>query len=241
MPLKNGNDSSKFTAALRENKNCYASHVQREIIVALANQNILQNAFFLTGGTALAVFYLHHRRSNDLDLFTIAPTDLSEIDFSLKSIWKNSYVKIKQSPNFLSVLLQEVKLDFVIDPLSLQEERQRFLLDSNTFLMVDSIRNIGSNKFCTIVSRVEPKDFIDFYFVNRKFTSAFLAAIYEDARKKDAIFDDPPTVAYQIEQGINLIQRNADLLPHLLVEFDLNDFYKFYRDVADWIYRKIEN
>jgi len=62
-------------------------------------ENTLQNTFFLTGGTALAVFYLHHRRSNDLVLFTLAPTDLSEIDFSLKSIWKNSYVKIKQSPN----------------------------------------------------------------------------------------------------------------------------------------------
>src|SRR5579872_5517939 len=29
--------------------------------------------FFLTGGTALAAFYLHHRLSDDLDLFTEAP------------------------------------------------------------------------------------------------------------------------------------------------------------------------
>jgi predicted nucleotidyltransferase component of viral defense system len=70
----------KFTATLKEDKNCYASLAQREIIVELIKHNILKDDFFLTGGTALSVFYLHHRRSNDLDFFTLKPIDLSEID-----------------------------------------------------------------------------------------------------------------------------------------------------------------
>ena len=105
----------KFTVTLKENKNCYASPAQREILIKLINHNILEEQFFLTGGTALSVFYLHHRRSNDLDFFTLKQTDLSEIDFGIKTIGKNSYTKIKESPNFLSVLIQNVKIDFVID------------------------------------------------------------------------------------------------------------------------------
>jgi predicted nucleotidyltransferase component of viral defense system len=36
--------------------------------------------FFLTGGTALAAFYLHHRLSVDLDLFTLDDLALQETD-----------------------------------------------------------------------------------------------------------------------------------------------------------------
>lgn len=85
MQPKNGKGSLKFIATLDENKRCYASTDQRDVIVSLINQGILGDNFFLTGGTALAVFYLHHRRSNDLDFFTLKPTDLSEIDFFLKT------------------------------------------------------------------------------------------------------------------------------------------------------------
>lgn len=35
-------------------------------------------SFFLTGGTALAAFYLHHRLSEDLDLFTLDDLALTE-------------------------------------------------------------------------------------------------------------------------------------------------------------------
>lgn len=240
MRPRNGNGSLKFTATLKENKNCYASATQREILMALVNKKVLGDNFFLTGGTALAVFYLHHRRSNDLDFFTLSSTDLSEIDFFLKSNWRNQYSKIKESANFLSALLKNVRVDFMIDPLSFDEEREKYFLDSNLFLLVDTAHNIVTNKFCTIASRIEPKDFIDFYFINRKLNISSLEGLYEDARKKDAIFDDPPTVAYQIEQGLNFIEKNPSLFPELLIDFSSDDFYRFYRESIDWIYRKIK-
>jgi predicted nucleotidyltransferase component of viral defense system len=231
----------KFTATIKEDKNCYASHTQREIILEFINHNILKDDFFLTGGTALSVFYLHHRRSKDLDFFTLTQIDLSEIDFNLKTIWKSSYTKIKESPNFLSALIQNVKTDFVIDPLSFEEEKEQYSFHANKFFLVDTIRNIFSNKFCAIVSRTEPKDFVDFYCINSKLKSDSLSLIYEDAQKKDAIFDDPPTVAYQIEQGIQFIQKNLDIFPELLIEFDFDNFSNFYHNIINWIYRKVEN
>jgi hypothetical protein len=222
-----------------ENKNCYASHIQREIITDLIHHDLLKDDFFLTGGTALSVFYLHHRKSNDLDFFSLKPSDLSEMDFSMKTIWKNKYAKIKESPQFLSVLIRQVKVDFVIDPLSFVETRERYYLSPQKFLLIDSIRNILSNKFCTIVSRTEPKDFIDFYGLNSALNLDSLASIYDDARLKDAIFDDTPTVAYQIEQGIQFLQKNPAIFPSLLIPFDRDNFFRFYQHLVDWLFKKM--
>ena len=38
--------------------------------LALFFTNAVADSFYLTGGTALARFYFHHRESIDLDLFT---------------------------------------------------------------------------------------------------------------------------------------------------------------------------
>ncbi len=230
----------KFTKTLKENNQCYATAFQREIILELIRHQILKTDFFLTGGTALAVFYLHHRRSNDLDFFCINSIDFSKIDFNLKAIRKNAYTKIKESPNFLSSLIQNVKVDFVFDPLSFKEDREKYYFSDEHFLLIDTIHNIFSNKFCTIASRIEPKDFIDFYFIQKQFKVKSLQSVYDDARLKDAIFDDPPTVAYQIESGINFLEKNPDILPSLLIDFDIQDFYQFYHDTVNWIYHKID-
>ena len=86
-------------AKIEENKNCYVSTEQRNILLKLATFPTIEEYFFLTGGTCLAVFYLHHRISDDLDLFTYVPLDLSEIDFWIKTVWGT-----RETP-FLSELL----------------------------------------------------------------------------------------------------------------------------------------
>ncbi|MCK4470303.1 MAG: nucleotidyl transferase AbiEii/AbiGii toxin family protein, partial [Anaerolineae bacterium] len=42
--------------------------------------------FFLTGGTALAAFHLHHRISDDLDLFTLDVEALADVDREIESL-----------------------------------------------------------------------------------------------------------------------------------------------------------
>lgn len=177
---------------LVENRSCYATPVQREVLLRLITNPLIEQAFFLTGGTALSVFYLHHRLSNDLDLFTLESLDLAEIDFWIKRVWLQESSKIREGPNFLSFLIKEVKVDLVIDPLSNREEREKIEIDNAHHLMVDTINNIASNKFCAIVSRIEPKDFIDFYYIRQKFAKPSMVQIYEDAKKKEGLFDDPP-------------------------------------------------
>ena len=165
------------------------------------------------------VLHLNHRLSDDLDFFTLRPLDLGEIDFWIRTQWPKAAVKIKEGPQFLSLLIREVRVDFVVDPLS-----------------IDTIKNMLSNKLCAVVSRTEPKDFIDFYMILKAFPNVEIEEMYELSRMKDAIFDDPPTVAYQLEAGIAFIRENPSLVPKMLKQIDWEDFFEFYKNVAKWIY-----
>jgi len=62
--------------------------------------------------------------------------------------------------------------------------------------------------------------------------------VYNDARNKDAIFDDPPTAAFQIEQGWRQIQADTSLFPKLTDEIDPRNLDSFYRHLINWIYSK---
>lgn len=227
-------------AKLQENKRYYASPAQREVLLNLISHPVIESSFFLTGGTALCVFYLHHRVSDDLDFFTLTPLDFAEIDFWIRSIWTNKCSKIKEGPNFLSFLVNETKVDFVIDPLSNKEERQKVLFENGHYLPIDNIYNIVSNKFSAVVSRVEPKDFIDFYFISKVFPKMRLEDIYKDAKKKDAIFDDPPTAAFQLEEALSGLRESVAILPESKKEFDMLDLMEFYKGIASWLYERIK-
>jgi predicted nucleotidyltransferase component of viral defense system len=221
---------------LKEDKNGYVSEAQREVLVQLVTHPVIEGSFFLTGGTALSVFYLNHRLSDDLDFFTLRPLDLGEIDFWIRTQWPKAAVKIKEGPQFLSLLIREVRVDFVVDPLSIDEKRETVMFENGKCLSIDTIKNMLSNKLCAVVSRTEPKDFIDFYMILKAFPNVEIEEMYELSRMKDAIFDDPPTVAYQLEAGIAFIRENPSLVPKMLKQIDWEDFFEFYKNVAKWIY-----
>ncbi|MBI5373894.1 MAG: nucleotidyl transferase AbiEii/AbiGii toxin family protein [Candidatus Schekmanbacteria bacterium] len=222
-----------------ENKDCYASKAQREVLLHLITNPDIEKTFFLTGGTALSVFYLHHRISNDLDFFTLEREQLSEIDFWIRREWVNECTKLKEGPHFLSLMIREVKVDFVIDPLSIAESRFKFHFENGHTLLLDTIDNIVSNKFCTLVSRTEPKDFIDFYFIQKMLNESNIEQIYKNAKKKDAIFEDVPTVAFQIEEGLKFLRDNERVIPLLTKSFSREDFYHFYDGLIKWLYKQV--
>ena len=71
-----------------------------------------------------------------------------------------------------------------------------------------------------------------------------LSPIYEAARKKEAVFDDPPTAAFQLEEGFGRLggakeQRMGAgaAFPRMLKPVDREDFRAFYEDLAAWLYR----
>jgi len=76
---------------LEENIECYSRPSQRDVLIRIIDNETIKNNFFLAGGTALSVFYLHHRTSIDLDLFTIKKVPLDEIYLWITRTWPKRY------------------------------------------------------------------------------------------------------------------------------------------------------
>jgi len=219
-----------------EDQGCYSSAGQRSILIELSRHPLVREHFFLTGGTALSVFYLHHRTSEDLDFFTVEKVDLSEISFWLRTVWPSEYSGVRTAPQFLSVLLRGVKVEFVIDPLSDRGGRDQASVGSESIL-VDSLGNIAANKLCTLVSRVEPKDFIDFYFLMQDVPGLEFESLLKSAQEREALLDDFPTAAYQLEQGFSFLRSHENLIPMLKRPVDLDTLSKFYAMIAGKLYQ----
>lgn len=223
----------------RESKSCYVSEGQREVLLKLITEPTIEEHFFLTGGTALSVFYLHHRTSNDLDLFSLQHVNISEIGFWIKAMWPGEIVTLRESPQLLSCLIRETKIDMVIVPLSVDEQRPSVIFENGHQVRIDTIRNIVSNKLCACVSRTEPKDYVDLYAIYKKMPEIEFETVYAMAKKKDAIFDDPPTAAFQLEEGMAFIKETPEMIPPLMTAFDYDDFLAFYEHLTMWIYERL--
>ncbi|MEK7127228.1 MAG: nucleotidyl transferase AbiEii/AbiGii toxin family protein [Patescibacteria group bacterium] len=185
--------------------------------------------FYLTGGTALSAFYLKHRDSKDFDFFTHEDCDFTVIDKILVTIAEttNSTVKTKVgSQTYTEIYLEEKcgkwvqRMDFVRDiPVRFGK------LKKVELVRIDSLENIASNKVCAIFGRLEPKDYIDLYFIVKN-TNLKLPQIFKLAQKKDLGLTEFH-FAYII-----LAAENMESFPIMKVPFDKGEFKKFYKKLS---------
>lgn len=131
-----------------------------------ANESICAN-FYLTGGTALAEFYLHHRLSEDLDFFSEREFDPQSISVVLKKIQAEAgitSIEYQRSFNrnlfFLHIGTEIIKTEFTYFPFSRLDETRKI---GN--LSVDSLIDIATNKLFTIYQNPRSRDFIDLYMI----------------------------------------------------------------------------
>lgn len=172
-----------------------------------------ERRFFLTGGSALGLFYLDHRRSYDLDLFTGDDVPGNEVQSLVESVAKEIGTEcraLRSAPGFHRFRLtrgeEKEVVDVVVDRApQIDPEKVSFGL-----IRVDTIREIIANKLTTLLSRAEMKDVVDLYFLE-KAGHDLLAAI-PDAQAKDGGWE--PAVVAMLLDGL----RTAELPPWLLKE-----------------------
>ena len=169
--------------------------LQDQVLTSLFRNNLGERGYYLTGGTALAEFYIHHRHSDDLDFFTRKQDRLDQ-DFThflnlLPSLGLTVTSKT-MSGDYLKLFVreegadqEELKIEFARDvPAQMAESLVR------EGIIVDSFEDIASNKICAILSRrpSEPKDYYDLYFILKEshFTLDYLIS---RAREKEALLD----------------------------------------------------
>jgi len=131
--------------------------------------------FYLAGGTALAL-QIGHRQSIDLDWFIQEQISIVQLKKSLSSL--GGLTIESEDEETLNCLLNGVKLSFFVYPYPLLFS----FIDFNGVKIADE-RDIACMKIDAISSRGSKKDFIDLYFLLRKYQLRDLLDLFDKKYK----------------------------------------------------------
>lgn len=159
------------------------SPLQRALLEAFFR---IESRFFLTGGAALAGFYLHHRPTLDLDLFTLDPVAFETGRRALEAAAAElgATVAVRQhAPGFERYMVagrgESVVVDLVLERVA-QACGAKKMIGS---ISVDPLAEILVNTLTTILSRAEERDLVDLLFLERhglKIEDALRPALEKD-------------------------------------------------------------
>lgn len=187
---------------------------QQLILDLISKQKDLINSFYLSGGTALAEYYLKHRLSEDLDFFSLEEVAPMNIQVSLKNIQdKAGITKIdfQQSFNrnlfFLHAEGGVIKTEFTYYPFTQIE--QPAVING---IKVDSLIDIAVNKTFTIYQQPSSRHFIDLYLIMKEKGWNF-----KDLIKKARIKFDSPIDPIQMGQQLLKASEALDY-PTMVIE-----------------------
>jgi len=138
--------------------------------VLLPSLGVFKRDFYLAGGTALAL-QIGHRVSVDFDFFTEKDFETDDLYERVQEAFGEA-VRTQESRNTLGVVVQDdVKISFMKYRYPLLD----VCLETEDLRLAPSI-DIGCMKLCTIVSRAELKDYVDLFFILKKFSLVTLLA-----------------------------------------------------------------
>ncbi len=197
----------------------------------------LGEKFFLGAGTALAAFYLHHRRSEDLDLFTLDQNlNFDEVNAEINKIGRRLNLTLTHhvsTPTFLQFIFETargepLKVDIIREiPVHFGDVRN---FDG---IIVDSLENIAVAKMLSVYGRFDGKDFVDLYFLIREKGFDF-DALLEQVKKK-----------YPGLNELYLAGNIADVkllpaLPEVLKPFEKEALVEFFQDLSRKLFQNLK-
>lgn len=210
--------------------------LQQRFIHLIAGEKTFQKNFYLTGGTALSAYYLKHRYSEDLDFFTCRPVDILAINVFLKKIKSLagiSKIDFEQSFNrnifFLHVKKDVLKAEFTYFPFEQIEPPIH-----RDGIAIDSIVDIAVNKAFTILQNPRSRDFIDLYFILKKYRKFTLEGLLKFARAKFDAQIDPLQLGTQFLKAKDILD-----LPRMLKKLDHNQWRGYFLKEAESLSKKI--
>lgn len=145
-----------------------------------------ERRFVLTGGGALVGYHLHHRTSDDLDLFAKPPARVDEarraIDAAAERLGA-TVESLRVYPDFVRLLVRRGDESAVVDLVIDRAPDVDAPSDVGNGVLVHTLREIAANKICALVGRAEVRDLIDLRAILAR--GIDLPTALADAEKKD--------------------------------------------------------
>lgn len=201
------------------------TNLQQSLIKELSQTN-LKDKFFLTGGTALSAFYLQHRYSEDLDLFTEIPKAVEEVLPVLKDIQKKIFISIEPRRTFetFTEIIVKSKEEFTILHFA-QDSPYRLkptIYNKDYEIYIDNPLDIACNKLSALFDRHDMKDFVDIYFIDKEIMK--FEEVYLHAKKKHIGLDE-----YWLCQALRYIN-DLTVLPRMIKPITLEELRDFFNE-----------
>lgn len=209
---------------------------QRNILELIRQDKDLCQNFYLTGGTALAEFYLKHRLSEDLDFFAEQEFDPQSISvFLKKNQAKIGFKKIDFQSSFNRNLFflylnnkEVIKTEFTFFPFPRIEKKT-----NKGCLLIDSLIDIAANKIFTIYQKPRSRDFIDLYLILKKSNWKI-----EDLIKKAKIKFDWHIDYLELGSKFLLVKKVKDY-PKMITKLDSSVWQDFFVSEAKKFKKKV--
>ncbi len=162
----------------------------------------------LVGGTALAL-QIGHRKSIDIDLFGTIKADNIAVSQELKKIGKLTI--IQNSKNINIYLINNIKVDIVNYPYPWLENVK---LEDD--ILLANINDIAAMKISAITGRGTKKDFIDLFFLLKRYTLKEILDFYVQKYDDASIFMALRSLSY-------FIDADEDEQPEMIISADWSE------------------
>ncbi len=211
--------------------------LQKEVLHILGKIQDISD-FYLTGGTALAEFYLGHRLSFDLDLFTIEEGLIVPFSYQVEKTLTTHRLQVQVVRRFSSYVEMiiygmgdSLRLDLALDtPFRFGKP-----LLSPYGVPVNDFEDLKAEKTLAFYGRAEPRDAVDLYFLLQKEN---LDNLMKLASQKDTGFD-----LYWFAIALQRVESFPDELEKwpvkMLIPFDPKALKKQFKEFALEILDKI--
>ncbi|SRR5258708_2621504 len=171
---------------------------------------------YLAGGTAIAL-QIGHRKSFDLDFFT--PTEFKENQWEQKFVQDWDFKIIQRDWQTLTGEIKNIKFSLFYYKYKLINQILKF-----KNISIASLEDLSAMKLDTIISRSTKRDFIDIYYLAKKFGMNKLFKFYEDK------YGNLEEKELMIKKALLYFdEADLDEMPNMLIDTDWNMVKKFFK------------
>jgi len=216
-------------------KGSILTSIQKRFLATVIKEPYLLKRYYFTGGTALSEFYLRHRISKDIDLFSEKEIHLPSIVKFVKKAAKNlSATEVRQERYlglytfFFKIKEEYFKVDFNYYPFPRIDKGKIW-----KGLEIDSLLDIAVNKIHTLYMKPRAREYVDLYFIFKK-TKYTLEDLVKFAKIKFDWHIDPLHLAQSFLEVLS-----ASDYPRVLLPFNKNIMQKFFLSKAKKLKKEI--
>lgn len=207
------------------------TELQRRFLELVLKEDYLLKNYYWTGGTVLSEFYLHHRKSYDIDLFTEnkevhLPSVSKFVSFvgRILGAQKISHSRFLGLESFVFSfkVKTELKVDFNYYPFPRINLGKKW-----RGLAVDSLEDIAVNKIHTISMKPRTRDFVDIYFIFKSYNKISLPWLISQAKAKFDWHIEPVQLGENFAKVVTLSE-----YPKMLLPFKREEMERFFLSLA---------